>query len=192
MKITRFRNLSKIKKGLYPLIKGRNVNKFNNNIKMSTMWLEKPNIDKDTLIIRRFKYKCAERIIVCCIVNKDIYIDDTVFYLDANCSLSVLYFLCGVLNSFIAEYIISLINVDNTLRVSQLYNIPIIPYDENVSKLVEMIINDINNQKLKNQLDALIAKLYDINYEELEYILSTFNIVDDEIKEDILRRFDAI
>lgn len=57
---------------------------------------------------------------------------------------------------------------------------------------IKGVTDVVERQGIRNQLDALIAHIYDINYEELEYILSTFNIVEQEVKEDILRRFDEI
>ncbi|MCK5716759.1 MAG: ATP-binding protein, partial [Thiomargarita sp.] len=46
-----------------------------------------------------------------------------------------------------------------------------------------------NQETIRAELDALVAHLYDLTYEEFKYILSTFPIVKDDVKDRALRAF---
>jgi hypothetical protein len=51
----------------------------------------------------------------------------------------------------------------------------------------DVLIKDLSErQVLKNELDCLIASLYELSFKDLEKILSTFPLVNNKIKEDIL------
>lgn len=49
-----------------------------------------------------------------------------------------------------------------------------------------------DRQILRNRLDAWVAKLYNLTRDELEYILSTFPLVKDEIEQGVLNEFDKL
>ncbi|TGK00322.1 restriction endonuclease subunit M [Leptospira langatensis] len=44
-------------------------------------------------------------------------------------------------------------------------------------------------QKIKNQIDAIVAKIYDLTEEEFQHILSTFPLVENEIKEGVMEEW---
>jgi len=49
--------------------------------------------------------------------------------------------------------------------------------------------NSFERQKIKNDIDILIGKCYDLSKKEFEFILSDFPQVDDSIKNDIISRY---
>lgn len=51
------------------------------------------------------------------------------------------------------------------------------------------VTNEIERQKLRAELDAIIAHLYGLTDEEFTYILTTFPLVSDEIKTATLEAF---
>jgi len=60
-------------------------------------------------------------------------------------------------------------------------------------KAEDVLIKDLNDRQLaKNEIDALVAKIMNINKKELENILLSFPIIKDTTKNNILRQFDEI
>ncbi|MDH4201074.1 MAG: restriction endonuclease subunit M, partial [Spirochaetia bacterium] len=51
------------------------------------------------------------------------------------------------------------------------------------------VVDPENRQKLKNEIDAMVAKIYELTQDELEYSLSTFPLVADSIKEGVMGEF---
>ncbi|MBI3396387.1 MAG: restriction endonuclease subunit M, partial [Spirochaetia bacterium] len=47
-------------------------------------------------------------------------------------------------------------------------------------------------QKLKNEIDAMVAKIYDLTEDELTHVLSTFPLVEDEIKQGVLNIYRSL
>ncbi len=54
-----------------------------------------------------------------------------------------------------------------------------------------LITRDTDRQEAKNKLDALVAKLFNLSKEDFQYILSTFPIVNNDIKIDILKKYNS-
>jgi len=126
-------------------------------------------------------------------------------------------FLCGLFNSFVIDFLIrQKISIHATM--SQVLELPIPRYGKNdpyFSEIVDSVgtlicttseYNELKKelqikhistepnerQKLIAQINAYVAKIYDITRSEFEYILSTFPIVDDEIKQQVLLEYDKL
>lgn len=85
--------------------------------------------------------------------------------------------------------------IENTIKLVAVCE----DYDELVQDILwkqshkeVLCVDERDRQLLKNENDALIAKLFWIEKSELELILSTFPIVDDTIKKWVLEEFDKI
>lgn len=52
-----------------------------------------------------------------------------------------------------------------------------------------LIIKSEDRQKLKNEIDLMVAKIYNLKLEEFEYILGSFPIVKDNIKIELIKKF---
>jgi acetolactate synthase small subunit len=59
-------------------------------------------------------------------------------------------------------------------------------------QITKSVTNLQEREKLLAQINAYVAKIYDISKEELEYILSTFPIVQEEIKSKVLEEFNKL
>lgn len=126
-------------------------------------------------------------------------------------------YLCGVLNSFVIDFIIRH-RVSINISTFFVHELPIPRIDESnlyfneIVRLTGELIcttNDFDNLKtelgIKNQINdsderqnsiakinAYAAKIYDFSKEELEYVLSTFTSVNNEIKEKIMIEFERL
>lgn len=198
--------------GTYPLIAGRDFNQYEFNHSNPTYKTDDVfNIrDSFTIAVRNVVYNSNRRKMICTILPKNINFLSSVCVIDIAVKNEDLLYLVALLNSFTIDFLTSVhcllhVNVHNIKTTPIAYNKKY--YNEIVELCAKLIcvhdeykelynikgvVDDAERQKIKNQLDALVAKAYDITYEELEYILSTFPIVEQEIKDDILRRFNEV
>lgn len=137
-------------------------------------------------------------------------------YLSDDPYLTCLYF-AGITNSFVLDWFIRLQGA-NYLKFSAIYGIPVPDLDENdiafrpiidrAAKLICItpefddlakevglgshkngVTDDAERQKLRAELDAIVAHLYGLTDEEFAYILTTFPLVSEEIKTVTLDKF---
>jgi len=107
------------------------------------------------------------------------------------------------LNKFIIETFLvpSFSEVDeesrnNIVKLSFQLSVISPDFDELVRNILEKdsykevgIMQGKERQKVKNKIDAMVAHLYHLTYDELKAILNSFPLVDNEIKEEILKEF---
>jgi hypothetical protein len=62
-------------------------------------------------------------------------------------------------------------------------------FGKNANHKTHGVIDPVERQNLKNQIDAMVAKIYDLTEEELKHILDTFPQVEDSIKEGVLEEW---
>lgn len=132
-----------------------------------------------------------------------------------------LLFLCGIFNSFIFDYLLRL-KVTTNINMFYIYDMPVPRLEkgnkeyEEIVRLVTKILSkylgfeklrgksdlmNFNNQNLnihqiRAEIDLLVAKIYNINQDELEYILDQFHQRDskkeellNELKNEIMTQF---
>ena len=170
-------------------IEGKTIWQFNEHYKPLTFYkngVKGEFINGPVLAYRRVSKPQNYRTTICSVIRDGVIITRSINILELN-DVDYLYFLCGIMNSFVIDYFVRK-NVMFDIRLFNFGDIPIIPYNRQVTELAIQISKDVNNQSLKNELDILVAKMYGLNYEELKYILSTFNLVEQSIKDDILER----
>jgi len=124
---------------------------------------------------------------------------------------------CAILNSLTADWLLRQ-KVAANLNMFYLYQLPIprleegdaafAPIVERAAKLICItadfddlaadvglgshksgVTDPVERQRLRAELDAIIAHLYGLTEEEFEYILTTFPLVSDSIKSDTLAAF---
>jgi hypothetical protein len=132
-------------------------------------------------------------------------------------SSETMLFLCGLFNSFVIDYFLrQRISIHATM--SHMYEIPIPRYDlndpyfseivENVGSLIcttkefdqlkkevkikHVYTNDENRQKAMAQINAFVAKIYDLTREELDYVLSTFSDKNENLKQKTREEFEKL
>lgn len=141
-----------------------------------------------------------------------IYFDGTKYVQPISNSDTI--FLCGLLNSFVIDFILRH-KVATNMTIFYLMELPVPIFDKtnkNHKKILEIagklickseefntlakeleistyVIEPDKRFALIAQLNAIAAKIYDLTLKELEFILSTFPIVDSKLKEAILDEF---
>lgn len=124
-------------------------------------------------------------------------------------SEELLYF-CGILNTFILDYLIRM-KITTNLNMFFIYELPIPPFNqkensfnkivENVAKLIcvseefdelkdeigiKPIKNDKKNRmKLIAEIERITKELFNLNNDELEHILDSFHQRDDEVEKEM-------
>lgn len=128
-----------------------------------------------------------------------------------------LIFCIGLLNSFYVDWVIRN-KISQNINMFYVYQLPVprltenekefAPIVERAAKLIcttpefddlakevglksykNGVTDEAERQKLRAELDAIIAHLYNLTEEEFEYILSTFPIVKDAVKQETLETF---
>lgn len=125
-------------------------------------------------------------------------------------------FLCGVLNSFVVDYLIRQ-KVSANVNMFYFLELPIPrlkegqAFDSIAKKVVQLVATTNEYSKLKNEfgivssvtdeqdrqlvrakIDAQVAKLYGITEDELRYILAQFPIIESKIKEQVLNEYSKL
>lgn len=125
-------------------------------------------------------------------------------------------YLCGVMNSFVVDYLmrqkvsanVTMFNLEEMpiprLKDGQIFEaitkkvVQLVAVTNDFSKLksefgmMSPVVDEQDRQSVKNKIDALVAKMYGINEEELKHILSQFPIVDNKIKEQVLNEYSRL
>jgi hypothetical protein len=126
-------------------------------------------------------------------------------------------FLCGTFNSFVVDFIIrQRISIHATM--SHVLELPIPHYGKNDKYFLDIVqhvgslicttpefdplkkelkikksVTDRNErQTLMAQINAYVAKIYDLSKSELEYVLSTFSVKNEPLKQLVLEEFNKL
>ena len=126
-------------------------------------------------------------------------------------------FLCGIFNSFPLDYILRH-KVATNLNIFYLMELPVPRYDKNnklhtklfqnvarmicttneydtlkkIIKISDPIIDAEQRLGFQAQINALSAKIYDLQKKDLEFILKNFPIVDEKLKKETLNEFELL
>lgn len=126
-------------------------------------------------------------------------------------------FLCGLFNSFVVDFVIRH-RISSHATMSQVLELPIPRLNEkdkyfsdivervgslicttkdfdklkNELKIKNVAMDEYERNKIISQINAFAAKIYNIDHGELEYILNTFPLVDDDIKSRVLLEYDKL
>ena len=129
-------------------------------------------------------------------------------------SLKETVFLLGMFNSLVVDYIIRhRVGLHATMSIVSEMPIPrLTEKDKYFSDVVERagrlvcanknfntLLKELNlkkgesdpekRDKLKSEMDAIVAKIYSLELDELKYILDTFHLVKDSYKENVIKTF---
>ena len=188
---------------------------------------QKPRIDSDEyrLVWRSITNSTNERTLISTILPPNVFLGNSLNYLNPlnfngekyvrNISYTETFFLCGIFNSFVVDFILRH-KVATNLNIFYLMELPIPRYDknnllhkkifENTFKLIcttneflnlcepigmdDHIVESEGRLILESQINALSAKIYGLTKEDLELILKNFHIVDEKFKKLTLEEFD--
>jgi hypothetical protein len=105
-------------------------------------------------------------------------------------------FLCGVLNSFVADYLVrQRVTTHVSAAVIERVQVPIVPVDSPWFAAVVSLAERLaarEDVEAAARLQAIVAALYGLTREELAHVVSSFPLVEDEIKGRTLAEFEAL
>jgi hypothetical protein len=106
-------------------------------------------------------------------------------------------FLCGIFNSFVANYLVRMrVTMHVTTQVVAQLPVPRPPASSPLYVAISSLAAALRRSPAPQhepayaELQAVVAHLYQLTADELEHILSTFPLVDEDIKTTSLRRFE--
>jgi hypothetical protein len=151
-----------------------------------------------------------ERTMICSIIPPEVFVGNTIYLTKKFKDKKVLLFVTAILNSFPCDFVIRQ-KITSHCSIFYVYQLPIprltesdkgfAPIVERAAKLIctspefddlakEVGLGSYKNgvtdvterQRLRAELDALVAHLYGLTEEEFTYILTTFPLVSDVVK----------
>ncbi len=225
------------------IYEGKMIEQYTHQFKKPRYWIKNDNIvskfgeeyhdfKEYRLGFRSIAASTNRRTMVATILPKNICVGNSIIITKIFDSISGkrlieesdLFFLCGIFNSFLFDYLLRL-KVTTNINMFYIYEMPIPrlkrnsrEYEEivkNVSYLFshysefESIKKEFNNSffnsqkqnttQIRAKIDAIVAKLYDLNLIELEYVLDQFHQRDlnkekqlSVLKDEILIQFKKI
>lgn len=213
-----------------PMLEGKNIHQYTNS------WKEAPKpkysvTESDIkakladdkiyhrdywLAYRLISHSQNERTMISTIVPPGYVCGNSIAIVKTDGSLKVLPFLCGVLNSFVLDYLVRQ-KVSANVNIFYFLELPVPRlnsgnlFDSIAKKVVQLVAITSEFSKLKEEfgvistvtdekdrqlvrakIDALVAKLYELNKEELRHILAQFPVIDEKIKEQVLNEFSVL
>lgn len=107
--------------------------------------------------------------------------------------------LCGLMNSFVANYLVRLrVSTHVTIAITSRMPMPVVrdddPGAERIATLVrELIRSELPVEEMPQyaQLQAIVAKLYGLSSDEFEHVLGTFPLIPITVREAALASFKA-
>jgi hypothetical protein len=174
--------------------------------------------DDYRLVHRRIARQGDTRSLICSIISKNSFCDNSVNYaIPGSYSKKELVFICGVFCSFIFDFQVRIrVNNNVTIGLINQLSIPRITegekyFNEIVQRAGQLIcttpefdelaeeagllshtngaIDESERAKLRAELDGIIAHLYGLTEAEFTYILTTFPIVPEQVKQDALTAY---
>jgi len=160
---------------------------------------------------RRIASNTNERTMITTITPKKVFTSvnsTTIKVIDTGITNLQMLFFCAISNSFIFDWFLRK-KVTTTLNMFYIYQIPFprltekdsifnkivtraaklictTPEFDDLAKEVGIdsgVTNPEERAEIRAELDAMVAHLYGLTYEEFQHILGTFPIVEDEVKE---------
>ncbi len=133
--------------------------------------------------------------LIAAILPADCVSTHTLFCLRTSLPLRDQHLLCGLFNTFIVNHLVRLqVTTHVTTSVVEGLPIPIRKAAPTAGRTIAALARTLakrHDARAFAHLQAATAALYQLTREEFEYVLSTFPLVDEEIRRDALRAFTA-
>jgi hypothetical protein len=134
--------------------------------------------------------------LIAAVVPAGVVTTHTVFCLKEPVEERVHWFLCGVFNSYVANYLARLrVGTHVTTAIVEQLPIPApgpgSPEFDRVEKLAREVAGAPGDEIAGVRLQSLVARLYGLTDTEFEHILTTFPLIDAGVRADALRQFRA-
>ena len=185
-----------------PVLEGKHIQPFRASVERATCQLRTGGITKRVPQTARLAYRdvasATNRLtLIAAIIPARAVTTHTLFCLKTPLAVERQHVLCGLLNSFVANYLIRL-RVNTHVSASLMSRLPVPrveetdPAFERVARLARTLaLGRIEVERMKEyaQLQALVARLYGLTETEFEHVLNTFPLIPNEIRSAALREY---
>ena len=122
--------------------------------------------------------------LIAAILPPDCVTTHTVFCLKTALDADAQWFLCGVMNSYVANYLVRLrVTTHVSAGIVERLPVPLVPTDAGVGAAIVSASRQVAARMLAtgdDRLQALVARLYDLTAEQFWRVLETFPLVEEE------------
>ncbi len=187
-----------------PIIEGKQIEPFRVHIDRSRYQLKSEAPDRIRRHVRlayRDVASATNRLtLIAALVPARVVTTHTLFCLKTAVPLDAQHVLCGLLNSYVANHQIRFrVNTHVTASLISRLPVPVVgaghPAFNRIAALVRSLMAtsaSVEEMDEYAELQALIARLYGLGASEFGHVLSTFPLVPEEIRSEVIKRFNAI
>jgi hypothetical protein len=187
------------------VIEGKQIEPFRVHLDRSRHWIS------EAVLARQFQKRTSWRrprlayrevagatnrlTLIAAIVPAGVVTTHTVYCLKTPLTPAEQAFLCGILNSFVANYLVRLcVTTHVTAATMQRLRVPCLgPEDALFTEIASLAIGLSKRDEIKAstqaQLQSAVARAYELNEQEFAHVLGTFPLVDVADREAALRKF---
>ena len=123
----------------------------------------------------------------------------TLFCLKTPLSLDAQRVLCGLLNSFVANYLVRFrVNTHVTASLVSRLHVPLVTPADPAFAHMEMLVRELlrsdtpEETNAYSELQAVVSRIYGLSAPELEHVLSTFPLVSEAVKTATLTQYNEL
>jgi len=187
-----------------PVVEGKQIDPFRVSVERSRYQLTRSAPDRvprrARLAYRDVASATNRLTLIAAIIPGRAVTTHTLFCLKTPLPLEGQHVLCGLLNSYVANYFVRFrVNTHVTVSLVSRLPVPLLhlgePLFTELATLVRALLNGAAPAEEMEEyahLQALVAHLYGCSSDELEHLLSTFPLVPERIRLRVLSRFDGM
>jgi hypothetical protein len=186
-----------------PVVEGKQIDPFRVSIGSCRLELRpdgaQPRVANRARLAYRDVASATNRLtLIAAIVPAHAVTTHTLFCLKTPLGIEEQYALCGLLNSFVANYLVRLrVNTHVTVSLVSRLPVPVVRHGHahfaglvNLSQALATSPAPVDDMTEYAELQALVARLYGLTRADFEHVLSTFPLIAAAIRAECLSRFD--
>ena len=192
--------------GLIPVIEGKQIQPFAADIQRARRYMSTATaarllgsrgFTRARLAYRDVAAATNRLTLIAAIVPGNVVTTHTLFCLRGMIDASVQRFLCGIFNSFVANYLVRM-RVNTHVNVSIIERLPVprpaldSPEFRDIVALTTRLGTTASDPSAAAELQAHVARLYRLTVSEFQHVLDTFPLVSETARSAAMRRFRAM
>ena len=183
--------VSRVVSGFCPVIEGKQIGPFAVDLDATRRYIAATTAArllgsgdfKRTRLAYRDVAAASNRLtLIAAMIPADVVTTHTLFCLRGATDVDVQLFLCGIFNSFVANYLVRM-RVNTHVNVSIIEQLPVPRPDVDSREFREIVVlskrvgNTTSRANSADLLQAAVARLYGLNASEYQHVLDTFPLV---------------
>jgi hypothetical protein len=179
-----------------PVVEGKHLEPFRTNVRNATFCIDPDTAARLLPDVRytrpRLGYRDVSavgntRSLIAAVLPADVVTTHTVFCLRTDISLEASHFLCGVLNSFVVNFIVRMLMGGHvTTTLAEQLPVPVWRADtrqRRIARLARRLASARGSDRLAARLDAEVAALFGVDLREYRRVVEGFRLVPKAFRE---------